>query len=126
MAPVITKRPPSVRIISVARLVREHDDRNQAGEQPQDARLMSRASVLAARNFVVLVLLRVEQPDQRGAEDALVDDLVQPVDRLLRLGEQLADAPEHHLERHADHRQHREHRQPELPVDREQQRRWRR
>ena len=91
---MITNRPPSVRIISVARLRAEDDDRDQAANSAGCARLMSRASVLAARNFSVLVVLRVEQPDQRRAEDALVDDLVQPVDRLLRL-EENPDLAEH-------------------------------
>ena len=85
IAPVITKWPPSVRIISVARFVENMMIGIRLGEQPQDAEADVARLGVGGEELVVLVLLRIEQPDQRRAEDALVDHLVQPVDRLLRL-----------------------------------------
>ena len=82
---------------------------------------MSRASALAFMNFCVFDLIRVEQPDQRGAEDAFVDHAVQPVDRFLRLAEQRPDFAQHQLERNGDERNDAENGKRELPVDRKQQ-----
>ena len=97
--PLITKRPPSVRIISVARLVAKMMTGIRLGEQPQDAEADVPRLGVGREEFLVLVLLRVQQPDERRAQDALVDHLVQPVDRLLRLEEQLPHPAEHDVER---------------------------
>ncbi len=60
----------------------ERDGRDQAGEQAQNAQPEVSRLGVGRQEFLVFDLLRVEQPDQRGAQNAFVDHAVQPVDRL--------------------------------------------
>ena len=97
------------------------DDRDEAREQPQDAHADILGFRVRREELLVFVVLRIEEPDERRPEDALVDDRIEPVDGFLRAREELAHMAEHVIERTRDDRHDREHGEPEPPVKQQEQ-----
>ena len=95
----------------------ENNDWNQAGEQPQDGEPDVARVRDGDKELLILIVLRVEYPDERRAEDAFVDDFVQTVHGLLRLREQMTHPSKDDLEGDTDDWKHGEDGEAELPVD---------
>ena len=84
-------------------------------------RLMSRASVFAAMNFSVLVMLRIQEPDQAAPRMLSLITLLSRSIACCDLANSLRTRPSTTLKVIADDGQDGQHGKAELPVDREQQ-----
>src|SRR6185503_17142476 len=69
---------------------------DEGGEQAQDAEPYAQGLLIGLHEFVVFQLHGVDHPDDGGAQDALIDDLVQGVDDLSALQEKGPYFLEHH------------------------------
>ena len=85
MLPAITKWPPSARMTTVATLTASVIDGIRLAKRRRILSPRSLASVLAAMNFCVSICCVFSKTYQRSAENAFIDDAVQPVDGFLRL-----------------------------------------
>src|SRR5204863_1510452 len=94
----------------------KNDDRNEAGKEPQNTQADVSGFRIGGYELFVLIVLRVDKPDERRSQYAFVDDLVQPIDRFLSLLEQFPHFSKNYSKRHADDRQHGKDTQGQLPV----------
>ncbi len=99
----------------------ERDDGNHGGENTQDLQPHILCIGISGEEFFVLGLLCIQNADEGGAQNAFVDDLVEPVDDLLRALEERAHAGEQHKERGTDDGNDDQHGQGKLPLQEQQQ-----
>ena len=85
-------------------------------KEAQDAHADIFSLSIGGHKLFSLGLVRVQKADKRCAQNAFVNDFVEPVDSLLRAAEELAHAHKHQIERDADDRHDNEHGQRQLPV----------
>src|SRR6185312_4811973 len=76
----------------------EDDGGDEAGKEPQDAHADAEGFAIGGEEFLLFGGLRIDEADERGAQDRLVDDLVEPTDGRLPTTEELAHAGEHEEE----------------------------
>ena len=70
------------------------DGRDHGGHDAEDGEADIPGLGVRGSEFFSLEALRIEDADERGSEDALIDDAVQPVDGFLTALEQNSDLPE--------------------------------
>ena len=96
------------------------DGRDHGGHDAQDGEADIPGLGVRGSEFFRLEALRIEDADERGSEDALIDDAVQPVDGFLAALEQNPDLPQREEKGAANHGHHAQDAQPQPPVDGEQ------
>ena len=104
----------------------ERDGGDQARKQTQNTQADVAGLGVGFDELLIFNVLGIEKADERRAEDAFVDDAVQPVYGFLAALEKGSDLAKHQLKRDGDERNDSQNGESEPPVDGEQTGCWRR